>query len=330
MKNKKCIGLLFVMASTLVCLGITSNVQGAEKAFPSKPIQLVSGFGAGGSTSMGGRIIAGTLSEFIGVAVVVHHKTGAGGTLAPIFVLRSNPDGYTLLIANTGPMTIAPFVRKIEYKPLEDFQFLGQYAVEPMGLVVRSDAPWKTLEELVADIKKAPGTIKFAMDGVNTPSNFGMELFKSAAGGLKVDAIPFNSSAEMIAAVLGGHAHMAYSYMMSARGPYEGGKLRILALGTDKRLEDYPNIPTFAEIGFPLVKWGPFFGLAAPAAVPKEVTDTLKDALRKTAQNSEVQKLLDKVGIIPVYKDAEEFTKSIMETQKKVQQLVKELGIKIE
>ena len=330
MKSKKCIGLLFITVGTLVCLGIAHNVQGIEKAFPTKPIQLVSGFGAGGSTSMGGRIIAGTLSEFIGAPVVVNHKTGAGGTLAPIFVLKSNPDGYTLLISNTGPMTIAPFVRKIEYKPLEDFEFLGQYALEPMGLVVRSEAPWKTLEELVAEIRKAPGTIKFAMDGINTPSNFGMEIFKKAAGGLKVDAIPFNSSAEMIAAVLGGHAQMAYSYMMSAKGPYEGGKLRILALGTDKRLENYPNIPTFAEVGYPEVKWGPFFGLAVPAAVPKEVKDKLKDPLRKTAQHSEVQKLLDNVGIIPAYKDSEEFTKSIKEIQQKVQQLVKELGIKVE
>jgi tripartite-type tricarboxylate transporter receptor subunit TctC len=330
MKTGRLVSSLLIVISLFLFLGMANEVLAEQKPFPSKTITLVSGFGAGGSTSIGGRIIAGTLQEILGTPVVLVHKTGAGGTLAPIFVLKSNPDGYTLLIANTGPMTIAPFVRKIQYRPLEDFEFLGQYAVEPMGLVVKTDAPWKTLKELVADIKKEPGKIKFAMDGINTPSNFGMELFKGAAGGLKADAIPFNSSAEMIAAVLGGHAQMAYSYMMSAKGPYEGGKLRILAVGTEERLKDLPNIPTFAEMGYPEVKWGPFFGLATPAAVPGEVKDKLKDALRKTAQNSEVQKLLDKVGIIPVYKDAEEFTKSVRDIQEKVQRLVKELGIKVE
>jgi len=327
MKKRVCEWLALI--SIFLYLGITNDVLGKEKVFPTKSIQLVSGFGAGGSTSMGGRIVAGTLSEFLGAPVIVLHKTGAGGTLAPTYVAKSKPDGYTLLICNTGPIAIAPAIRPVEYK-IEDFEFLGQFAVEPMGLVVRSDAPWKTLEELVANIKKAPGTLKFAMDGVNTPSNFGMELFKSTAGGLKIDAVPFVSGAEMITAVMGGHAQMAYSYMMSAKGPYEGGKLRILAVGMEKRLEEYPDIPTFAEAGYPEVKWGPWYGIAAPAGIPKEVSNKLKDALSKTAQNPEVQKLLNKIGIIPIYKDSAEFTKYIKEEHKKVLKLVKEVGIKVE
>lgn len=327
MKNRKFVWLVII--SGVLTLGIAHDLSGKEKGYPTKSIQLVSGFGAGGSTSMGARIIGGTLSEFLGAPVIVLHKTGAGGTLAPTYVAKSKADGYNLLVANTGPIAIAPAIRPVEYK-IEDFEFLGQYALEPMGLVVRSDAPWKTVEELTAYAKKNPGAVKFAMDGVNTPSNFGMELFKSTAGGLKIDAVPFVSGAEMITAVMGGHAQMAYSYMMSVKGPYEGGKLRILAVGTEKRLEEYPDIPTFAEAGYPEVKWGPWYGIAAPIGLPKEVSNKLKDALSKTAQNPEVQKLLSKIGIIPVYKDSGEFTKYIKEEYKKVLKLVKEAGIKVE
>jgi len=326
---KKRVYVWLALIGIFLYLGITKDVLGKEKVFPSKSIQLLVGFGAGGSTSMGGRIMAGTLSEVLGVPVVLSHKTGAGGTLAPTQVAKSKADGYTLLVANTGPIAIAPAIRRLEYK-IEDFEFLGQYAVEPMGLVVRSDAPWKTVEELVAYAKKNPGSVKFAMDGVNTPSNFGMELFKSVAGGLKIDAVPFVSGAEMITAVMGGHAQMAYSYMMSAKGPYEGGKLRILAVGTEKRLEEYPDIPTFVEAGYPEVKWGPWYGIAAPVGIPKEVSNKLKDAVTKTAQNSEVQKLLSKIGIIPVYKEAAEFTKFIRGEHQKVLKLVKDLDIKVE
>lgn len=328
MKNRKWVWLLFVIAG-LMYSGICKDLLGAERAFPSKSIQLLVGFGPGGSTSMSGRIMAGTLSELLGTPVILSHKTGAGGALAPTQVAKSKADGYTLLVANTGPIAIAPAIRRLDYK-IEDFEFLGQYAVEPMGLVVRSEAPWKTVEELVAYAKKNPGTLKFAMDGVNTPSNFGMELFKSAAGGLKIDGVPFTSGAEMVTAVLGGHAQMAYSYMMSAKGPYEGGRVRILAVGTERRLEEYPDIPTFVEVGYPEVKWGPWYGIAAPAGIPKEVSNKLKDSVAKAAQNSEVQKLLSKIGIIPVYKEPGEFTKFIKEEHQKVLKLVKDLGIKEE
>jgi tripartite-type tricarboxylate transporter receptor subunit TctC len=327
MMKRVCIWLAFL--SIFLYLGITNYVLGKEKAFPSKPIELVCPFGPGGSTSMGGRVIAGTLTEFIGAPAVVIYKTGGGGTVGPTHVLKSKPDGYTLLIAPTGPTVITPIIRSTGYK-LEDFELLGQYAMEPMGLVVKSDAPWKTLEELVAYAKKNPGTLKLAIDGLGTPSNFAMEIFKISSGGLKIDSVPFLSSAETITAVLGGHVQMTYAYLTSAKGPYEGGRIRILAVGTDKRLEDYPNVPTFSEIGYPEVKWGPFFGLAAPLGVPKPVTDKLKEALSKTAQNLEVRKLLTQIGFIPVFRNAEEFTKFAKEERNRVIKFVKETGFKVD
>jgi tripartite-type tricarboxylate transporter receptor subunit TctC len=327
MKNKGFVWLVII--SGVLTLGIAHDVLGKEKVFPSKPIELVCPFGPGGSTSMGGRVIAGTMAEFIGAPVVVIYKTGGGGTVGPTSVLKSKPDGYTLLIAPTGPTVITPVIRSTGYK-LEDFEFLGQYAMEPMGLVVRSDAPWKTVEELITYAKKNPGTLKLAIDGLGTPSNFAMEILKISAGGLKIDSVPFLSSAETITAVLGGHVQMTYAYLTSAKGPYEGGRIRILAVGTDKRLEDYPGVPTFSEIGYPEVKWGPFFALAAPHGVPKQVMEKLKDALYKTAQNPEVQKLLAKIGFIPIFRTAEEFTKFAKEERERVIKFVKETGFKVD
>jgi tripartite-type tricarboxylate transporter receptor subunit TctC len=324
MKNKT---LLFLIIGGLVYFGVSNDPLGAEKVYPSKSIELVCPIGAGGSTSMSGRVIAGTLTEYIGAPVVVIHKTGAYGTVGTTYVAKSKPDGYTLLITITGPMAISPSIRKIDYK-IQDFELLCQYAIEPMGLVVRSDAPWKTVEELVADIKKAPGTFKYATDGVGTPSHVGIEFFKKAVGGLKMDAVPFLSGLETGTAVLGGHVQMTYAYLVSVKGAYEAGKIRILALGTDKRLEDYPGVPTFSEIGYPEVKWCPWYGVGAPIKVPKQVSDKLKEALYKTAQNPEVQKLLSKIGFTPSFMDGKEFTKVIQEENKKVFKLVEAGDIK--
>jgi tripartite-type tricarboxylate transporter receptor subunit TctC len=320
--------MVFVIGS-LMWLGVADEVLGKEKVFPNKSIELICPWGAGGSTSMGGRIIAGTLSELLGTPVVVINKTGGGGSVAAAYVAKAKPDGYTLLISNSGTNAAFLAIKSLGYKN-EDFEQLAEYGTQEMALVVKSDAPWKTLLELVADAKREPEKLKFSSAGIGTGSHFCMEVFKIAAGGLKIAHVPFKSGPEAIAAILGGHLHMATLYSTDVKGVVEAGRLRILAIPAEKRLEDYPDIPTFSELGYPEVIWTAWYGIAAPKGVPKEVSEKLKDALYKAIKYPDVKKMLMHIGYNPVFKNAEEFTKFVFEEEKKCKKIAKEANIKID
>jgi tripartite-type tricarboxylate transporter receptor subunit TctC len=326
--EKKLICMLLIIG-ILVWLGVGKEVLGKEKVFPTKPIELICHTGPGGSTSIGGRIIAGTLSEYLGTPVIVINKPGGGGSIAPLHVARSKPDGYTLLISTATTLVILPAVLSVSYK-MGDFEHLALYANQQLPLVVKRDAPWRTVQELVAEAKKEPGKLKYATSGIGSSSQLSMELFKSAAGGLKIDPVIFKSGAECVASILGGHVHVSILYMIDIKGALEAGRLRMLAIPTEKRLEDYPDIPTFAESGYPDVKLSSWYGISAPVGLPKEVSDKLKDALYKTIKHPDVKKMLAQTGVSPAFKDAEDFSKFLSEEEKKVHRIIKEAGIKIE
>lgn len=326
--NRKLACLLLVIF-WMMLLGVANGVFGKETTFPNKPIELVCPWGPGGSTSMGGRIIAGTLSELIGTPVVLNYKTAGGGVAGAVYVARAKPDGYTLLINNSSINGIFLAIRSVDYKN-SDFEPLALYGMQPLGLAVRNDAPWKTLQELMADAKKNPGKLKFGTSGFGTASHFGVELLKMTAGGLKMDVMPLKSGAECVASVLGGHIHMTLLYMVDLKGAYDAGKLRILATAEEKRIEEYPNVPTFAELGYPGVQITAWYGIAAPAGVPKEISDKLKDTLYRTIKTPDVNKMLTKIGYIPVFKDSAEFGKFISSEEKKFLKIAKEANIKLE
>jgi tripartite-type tricarboxylate transporter receptor subunit TctC len=278
---------------------------------------------------MGARIIAGTLSELLKTPVIVNIKAGAGGSIGAAYVAKAKPDGYTLFIFNSGSNGIIPVIRSVEYKN-SDFEIFGQYAANLTGLVVKSDAPWKSVQELVDYAKKNPGALKYATNGVGTSSHLGMEIFKAEAGGLQIAHLPFKSGPEVISAILGGHAQMGLFFVVDIKGAIEGGKLRILAAATEKRLDDYPNIPTFAEMGYSEVKMTGWYGIAAPKGLPQEVSTELKEALYKTFQHPEVVKMLALLGFTPAFKDAEQFKKFVSEEEAKFRKIAKEANIKID
>lgn len=320
---------VFLLGLGMLCLALafSQGAQGAE--YPTRNIELVCPYGAGGSTSMGARIIAGTLSEMLGRTVVVNNKPGAGGSIGAEYVAKAKPDGYTLFVFNSGSNGVTPATRTVRYKN-EDFELFGQYAIQALGLVVKSDAPWKSVEELVQYAKQNPGALKFATSGIGTSGHFCMELFKKVGGDLKIEHVPFKSGPEYIAALLGGHVQMGILYLVDVKGPVEAGKLRLLAAATEKRMEDYPDIPTFGEKGYPAVKMTAWYGVSAPVGLPKEVAEKLKAALAKTFQHPEVKKMLTQIGYAPVYKDPEEFSRFVKEEDNRLLRIAKEANIKID
>jgi len=324
--EKKAICLLSIIS--VIFIGIASVVLGAGEEFPTKLIELYCPFGAGGGTSMGARVVAGAASEILGRPVVVVNKPGASGTIAAEYVARAKPDGYTLLLFNSASNGVVPAVRKVSYKR-EDFELYGQYAFIPMVLIVKDDAPWKSFEEFIAYAKKHPGELKAATSGVATSSHLGIELINRVAG-VKIVHLPFKSGPEVTAAILGGHAHLGLEPIPAQKGVIEAGKFRVLAQASEKRLEEFPDVPTFIEKGYPELKWCPWHGIAGPKGVPEKISGKLKDAFSIAFQHKEVVEMLKKLGFTPNYRSADDFTKFVREDEEKFSKIAKEANIRLE
>lgn len=319
--------IVFFVVMSFCIVGSVADLI-ADENFPTKPIELFCPYGAGGSTSMGTRIIAGTLSEIIGEPVVVINKTGAGGSIAAEHVAKAKPDGYKLFIFNSGSNGVTPVIREVRYKN-DDFTLFGQYATQMMGLIVGKDTPYSNFAELVDYAKKNPGKLKYGTSGVGTSAHFGMELIKIYAGDLKIDHVPFKSGPEFFAALLGKHVQMGFWYQVGFKPHVEAGRVKLLAMATETRSKVFPEVPTFKELGYPEIQLSAWYGVAAPKGLPGNVHKKLNEALSKTMQHKEVQKMLSKIGYAPTYKNAEGFAKLVKQSEEKYRMVAKKAGIEI-
>jgi tripartite-type tricarboxylate transporter receptor subunit TctC len=309
-------------------LAMASPAWGDDDNYPSGTIELVT-HRTSGSTFQGARIIADALGPLLGVPVVVTPKSAGAGSVAPVYVASAKPDGYTLLIANSGINGTMPNVLPVTYKN-SDFRYLAMYATQPMVLVVKADAPWKTLQDLVADIRKNPGKLNYATSSVGSQAHFVMEMFKLAAGNLKIEQVPFRGAPESVTAILGGHVEVGSTYLADVKGMIDAGSLRILAVPEEKRLAAYPNVPTFIESGYPEVVSTAWFGVAAPAETPTKITDRLQAALQKVTGDPEVKKRLIAIGYTPAYFDAAQFTSFVKDQEAIFSRTAKDANIRIQ
>lgn len=316
----------WLLAACMVTLG-PAPLAWADDSFPSRPIELVTHRTAG-STFQGARIIADALGPALGVTVVVTPKAAGGGTVAPASVATSKPDGYTLLVANSGTNGTVPTIMSVAYKN-SDFRYLAMYGTQPMTLVVKSDARWKTLQDLVADVKANPGKFNYATSSVGAQSHFLMEMFKVSAGNLKIEQVPFRGAPESVQAILGGHVEVGSTYLADVKGQVDAGLLRILAVPEEKRVAAYPTVPTFAESGYPEVVSTAWFGIAAPVGTPKAVTDKLEAALRKVIEDPEVKKRLAGIGYMPTYLNGEQFTQFVAAQEAIFTRVARQAAIKL-
>ncbi len=301
------------------------GVAAAQDVFPSKTIELIVHRG-GGSTYLGGRVVAEALQAAIGTPVVEVSKPAGGGSAAPTYASAAKPDGYTLLLANSGINGTLPNIVKVAYKN-SDFEYLALYGTQPMVLVVKKDARWKTVKDLVDEAKKNPGKLKYSTSSFGAQSHFLMEFFKQEAGNIQIDQVPFKGAPQSVAALLGGHVDVASTYLVDVKGQLDAGTLRILAVPEKKRLVKYPDGPTFAESGYPNVLSTAWFGIAAPKGLPKDVAEKLKTNLYKAIKNPDTQKKLADIGYTPVFMNSDEFTKFVFDQQKVFSEIAKKAKI---
>lgn len=267
------------------------------QTYPNKPIRLVVGYSAGGGNDLIARIVAAKLQEKLGQPVVVDNKPGAQSIVAAELVAKAPPDGYTLLVAPSGPMTINPAVyAKLPYDPAKDFAPISLLAEFPLLLVVGADQPIKSVRELIDYGRAHPNKANYASSA--TPFQLASELFNQRTGS-KFQNIPYRGSGDAAQAVASGQVLMTIADTGPIAGPLSAGKLRALAITTDKRDPAFPDVPTLAEAGVPGMAISLWTGLVAPAGTPPEIVARLNKAVVETLAMAEVRMALDKIAVTP-------------------------------
>jgi len=292
-------------AVAISLLGLLSVANADE--YPSRPIRLIVPFAAGGGADVVARIVSKKASEILGQAIVVENKGGAAGAIGTEQVAKASPDGYTLLLGQSGPISINPAVyEKLPYDAIKDFQPITLTTVYPYILVVNAKSPAKTLQDLVAEAKKNPGKLNYGSAGVGGANQLVTELLSERAG-IKMTNVSYRGTAPAVQDLIAGRVDLVFSDPVSALGQLQSGNLRALAVSSKTRSDIAPQVPTVAEsgyAGFDAVGW---HGILAPAHTPPAIVNKLHDAIVQALHDPDTRALLTKQATSPVGNTPAEF-----------------------
>jgi tripartite-type tricarboxylate transporter receptor subunit TctC len=305
----------------------TFAVPGAyAQSYPTKSIRLVVPFTPGGGVDINARLVAQKLTEYLNQQVIVENRPGAGTNIGNEFVAKSAPDGYTLLI-NGGSVAInMALYKNLNYDTLRDFVAISLFSESPNVLVVHPSLPVKTAKDLVALAKAKPGAMNFSSSGSGTTQHLSGELFNLRTG-VKMVHVPFRGTAPSLTAVVGGEVELTFANIPAISSFVKAGRLRPIATTGLKRATQMPEVPTLKEGGID-VEVTVRYGIFAPAATPRDVVNTLANAIAKAAHSPDTrQRLLDQ-GAEPVGNTPEEFTKIMKEEVVRWAEVVRVSGAK--
>jgi len=289
--------LATAVAAIISCA--SAGVQAADN-YPSRPVQMIIPFAAGGPTDIVGRIMGAKMGELLGQQFVVENKSGAGGNIGADAVAKADPDGYTLLMATVSTNAINPGVYKhLPYDPVRDFAPIGRVGVTPTLLLVNPSIPATDVKSLVALIKANPGKFNFGSSGVGSILHLCGEEFKSLAGGLDIVHVPYKGSAPMDTDLMGGQISMAFDATPTALPLAQSGKVHALGAGMATRLGAMPELPTLQEQGLKGFECYTWNAILAPVGTPKPIIDRLNAAINKSLADPAVFSSLQKAGIDP-------------------------------
>jgi len=271
---------LRVASALLLLLPLVASAQD----YPAKPVRIVVPYSAGGNADILGRTLAQKLGDALKQPFVVENHAGANGGIGTDFVAKSVPDGYTLLVTASGPITVNPTLYKsVPYDALKDFAPISECAVYQYVLVTLATSPWKTIADIVAAARAKPGAVSYGSTGVGGGNHLSGELFALATGS-QLTHVPYKGSAPALADLLGGQLSMMFDTVITSVPQIRAGKLRAFAVSSGKRASSLPDVPTMQESGYPGVGTIAWQALFAPGAVPKEVLDALFKATVQALQ----------------------------------------------
>jgi len=288
--NMKLSKLISVSLLGLVSLATTASF--AQTNYPTKPINFIVPYGAGGGADSRSRQIAQKMSVILKQPIIVDNKPGAGGNIGTEFISRAAPDGYTIGMGNFAPMAVnKTLFGNLRYDPETDITPIVLIEKGPLVLVVNPNSPYKTVQDIVAAAKAKPGVLTFSSGGIGGSHQLSAELFKQNAG-IDMIHVPYKSGSAGLTDLMAGNVTMMFDQMYSAMPSIKADKLRPIAITSKKRSPLLPNIPTFAEAGYPKVEVLNWQGLIAPKGTPKAIIDQLNAAANEALKDPQLRELM--------------------------------------
>ena len=321
MHNMKCFWVGGLLAFWVSLLGAQN--------YPLQPIKLIQPFAPGAASEVALRIVAERLSVALKTTVLIENRPGAGSTLGADSVAKASPDGYTLLASYNSSIAPGPLMySKIPYDPIKDFQHIALIGVYPQYLIVRADHPAKSIQDFLNTVRTKPGTVNYASAGVGTSGFLVAELLKQTLS-LQMTHIPYKGPAPAITDLLGGRLDMVLT--ASATELVKTGKVRVLAVTSEKRVPLYPEIPTLEEIapGVQAVSW---VGISAPAQTPKAITSRLEKEILAVLNTPDMQSRLSEpaLGLFPLTLGTDKFAEFIQKEMRTWAPVIKAGNIRVD
>jgi tripartite-type tricarboxylate transporter receptor subunit TctC len=318
-----------LLAALLLSLSLSLPVQAAT-AFPTKPIRIIVAYTPAGTTDILARAIGQKMSESWGQPVIVDNRAGAAGNIGTEVAARATPDGHTLIMGTAGTHGInVSLYRKLSWHPVNDFAPVSLSAMVPNIMVVNNSLPVKNVREFVAHVKANPGKLSYGSPGNGSTAHLSMELFKSMTGS-NIVHIPYKGSAGVLADVMGGQIAVTIDNMPPYIPQVKAGKIRALAVSTNKRSSAMPDLPTIAEAGVPGYEAGAWFGLLAPAGTPKAIVAQLSAESARILKLPDMSKRISELGAEPVGSSPEQFAELIKTEIAKWAKVIKDANVELQ
>ena len=279
-------------AHLLCLLALFSAAAFAQSNYPNKPINFIVPYGAGGSADSRSRQIAQKMSVILKQPIVIDNKPGAGGNIGTEAIVRAAPDGYTIGMGNFAPMSVnKTLFGNLRYDPETDLTPIILIEKGPLVLVVNPNSPFKTVQDIVAAAKAKPGVLTFSSGGIGGSHQLSAELFEQNAG-IQMIHVPYKSGSAALTDLMGGNVDLMFDQMYSAVPSIKADKIRPLAITSKKRSPLLPNVPSFAELGYPKVEVLNWQGLIAPKGTPKAIIDKLNAAANEALKDPQLRELM--------------------------------------
>ena len=326
---KKIISTILVLGMMVAMVGCSAPAESASKddggsSYPNKPINVIVAYKAGGGTDTGARILTSVAEEEFGQPLLVVNKEGADGEIGYTELAMAKPDGYTIGFINLPTFVSLPNERETNYSP-DDVIPLVNHVYDQGVLVVQGSSEWQTLEQFVQYAKDNPEAITVSNNGTGASNHIGGAHFAKEAG-IKLSYIPFGGSADMLAALRGGHVKATVAKISEVTSLVNAGELRILASFTEERLESFPEVPTLKEKGYDVI-FGSARGIVAPKGTPDEIVKILREKLEKVIKSPEHMEKAAKANLPIKFMDGDQFKAYIDQQTKYVNEVVPTLDL---
>jgi tripartite-type tricarboxylate transporter receptor subunit TctC len=322
---------MFKASSALLAAAVAMTLSCAHAAdaqqYPVKPVRLIIAYAAGGGTDTVGRVFAQKLSEGLGRQVIVDNRPGANGNIATEVAVKSQPDGYTMIMGNIGPIGVNPHLYKLAFDPLRDLAPVTLIATAPLLVVVHPSLPVNSLKELIALAKREPGKLSYSSAGVGSSNHLAGALFNIEAG-VDVVHIPYKGAAPALTDLIAGQVQLSFQTLPSVGGNVKSKRLKPLAVTSARRASTYPEVPTAAEAGLKGFEVSAWYSILVPAGTPRPIIERLNGEILKALKQKDVVDRLQTEGAEVAGTSPEEFGEFMRRETAKWGRVVKLSGMK--